>query len=187
MSYLARIISCVSLGHHLTLEDVKENIILGDDVHYATTAVIALENTLNGTIIPQSEVRAISDFAHSEGIAMHLDGARIWHIVAETGMSLAELCEPFDSVSLCFSKGLGAPVGSCLVGRKDFITQAKRFRKLFGGGMRQIGSLAGAAAYAVSYNMPLLPKVHELAKVLEKGLEEAGCVITSKAETCMVA
>ena len=117
---------------------------------------------------------------------MHLDGARIWHVVAETGIPLSVLCEPFDTVSLCFSKGLGAPVGSCLVGKADVILQARRFRKLFGGGMRQVGSLAGAAAYAVTRNVPLLPKVHELAKVLERGLEEAGCEITSRAETCMV-
>lgn len=150
------------------------------------TKVIALENTLNGTILPQDEVIAISNFARSEGILMHLDGARLWHVVAETGTSLAELCEPFDTVSLCFSKGLGAPVGSCLVGKADVIHRAKRFKKLFGGGMRQIGSLAGAAAYAVTYHMPLLPRVHELAKVLERGLEEAGCEILSRAETCMV-
>lgn len=117
---------------------------------------------------------------------MHLDGARLWHVVAETGTPLSELCEPFDTVSLCFSKGLGAPVGSCLVGTAEVIQQARRFRKLFGGGMRQVGSLAGAAAYAVTHHMPLLPKVHELAKVLERGLEEAGCEITSHAETCMV-
>ena len=117
---------------------------------------------------------------------MHLDGARLWHVVAETGKSLAELCEPFDTVSLCFSKGLGAPVGSCLVGKADVIHQARKFRKLFGGGMRQVGSLAGAAAYAVTHHMPLLPKVHELTKLVEHGLEEAGCEITSRAETCMV-
>ena len=165
---------------------MKANVILDDDVHYAATRVISLENTLNGTILPQSEIRAISAFARSEGIAMHLDGARLWHVVAETGHPLAELCEPFDTVSLCFSKGLGAPIGSCLVGSKSVIKQARKFRKLFGGGMRQVGSLSGAAAYAVSNHMPLLPKVHELAKKLEKGLEEAGCEITSRAETCMV-
>ncbi|KLO20434.1 hypothetical protein SCHPADRAFT_934286 [Schizopora paradoxa] len=173
-------------GHHLTLDDVKSNVMISDDVHFAPTTVIALENTLNGTIIPQDEVIAISDYAHSQGMKMHLDGARIWHVAAETATPLAELCAPFDSVSLCFSKGLGAPVGSCLVGTKAFITQAKRFRKLFGGGMRQTGVLAGAAAYAVTNNFPLLPKVHALAKELEVGLRELGCEILSEAETCMV-
>ena len=74
----------------------------------APTAVVALENTLNGTIIPQDEVIAIADFVHGAGLRMHLDGARIWHVAAETGTSMKELCDPFDTVSLCFSKGLGA-------------------------------------------------------------------------------
>ncbi|KAL0579815.1 hypothetical protein V5O48_002226 [Marasmius crinis-equi] len=173
-------------GHHLTLEDVKTNITLGTDVHFATTEVVALENTLNGTIFPQDEVIAISDWVHSHGIKMHLDGARIWHVAAETGTSLEELCQPFDSVSLCFSKGLGAPIGSCLVGTNQLIQRARRLRKLFGGGMRQTGILSGSAAYALTYNFPLLPRVHTLARKLEQGLEAIGVDITSRAETCMV-
>lgn len=134
---------------------------------------------------------------------MHLDGARIWHVAAETGTSIKELCDPFDSASLCFSKGLGdyrlwlycqlflifykgAPVGSCLVGPKDFIAKARWFRKLFGGGMRQIGFLSGCAAYALTKNFPQLPRVHALAKKAEAGLEEIGASILSRAETCMV-
>jgi threonine aldolase len=106
------------------LEEIKEDVILGTDVHLyvhsqarwiwflkqsysAPTQVIALENTLNGTIFPQDEIIAISNYAHSLGIKMHLDGARIWHVAAETGTSIKELCAPFDSVSVCFSKGLG--------------------------------------------------------------------------------
>ena len=172
--------------HHLTLADIKDNVILGSNVHFAPTEVIALENTLNGTIIPQQGILEIAEFARSNGIAMHLDGARLWHVAAETGTSLAELCAPFDSVSLCFSKGLGAPIGSCLVGSSTFITRARRFRKLFGGGMRQTGALAAAAAYAVTNHFPLLPRVHALARMLEHGLEEAGCKITSRSETCIV-
>ena len=159
---------------------------MGTDFHYAPTDVIELENTLNGTIIPQSDIIEISTFAHSKGIAMHLDGARIWHVAAETGLPIDKLCAPFDSVSLCFSKGLGAPVGSILVGTSAFIAQARRFRKLFGGGMRQIGPLAASAAYAVTNHIKLLPGVHALTRRLEKGLEEIGCEITSRAETCMV-
>ncbi|KAJ6519598.1 pyridoxal phosphate-dependent transferase [Mycena sanguinolenta] len=175
-----------SNGHHLTLTDVKQHIILGSDTHLAPTEVVALENTLNGTIFPQDEIIAISDFVHSQGVKMHLDGARIWHVAAETGTSIKELCDPFDSVSLCFSKGLGAPIGSCLVGPAAFIKKARWFRKLFGGGMRQTGILAASAAYALTYNFPLLPGVHALARKLEAGLEEIGVEITSKAETCMV-
>ncbi|KAE9393376.1 hypothetical protein BT96DRAFT_943940 [Gymnopus androsaceus JB14] len=175
-----------SNGHHLTLDDVQANMVYGPEIAYAPTEVIALENTLNGTIIPQDEVIAISEFAHSKGIKMHLDGARIWHVAAETGISLKELVEPFDTVSLCFSKGLGAPIGSCLVGTKEYITRARRIRKLFGGGMRQTGLLSGSVAYALTYHFPLLPRVHALAHKLEKSLEDIGVTILSPAETCMI-
>ncbi|KAJ6604426.1 pyridoxal phosphate-dependent transferase [Mycena vulgaris] len=173
-------------GHHITLEDVRQHMILSSDIHFAPTEVVALENTLNGTIIPQEEIIAISEFVHSHGKKMHLDGARLWHVAAETETPIRELCDPFDSVSVCFSKGLGAPIGSCLVGSTAFIAKARWFRKLFGGGMRQTGILAASAAYALTYNFPLLPSVHGLAKKLEAGLEELGVEITSKAETCMV-
>ncbi|CCM02193.1 uncharacterized protein FIBRA_04273 [Fibroporia radiculosa] len=181
-------LECVlpSNGHHLTLEDVQNNVVISSDVHSCPTAIIELENTLNGTIIPQEEVIAISDYAHSNGIIMHLDGARIWHVAAETGTSIKDLCDPFDSVSLCFSKGLGAPIGSCLVGSQAFITRARWFRKMFGGGMRQTGFMAAAAAYALTYNFAKLLDVHALARKLEVGLEEIGVKITSRAETCMV-
>ncbi|KXN84776.1 putative low-specificity L-threonine aldolase [Leucoagaricus sp. SymC.cos] len=172
--------------HHLTLEEVQENVILGTDVHFAPTQLVALENTLNGTIFPQDEIIKICDYAHSLGLKTHLDGARVWHAAVETGKSIKELCEPFDSVSVCFSKGLGAPVGSCLVGSKEFITKARWFRKLFGGGMRQTGMLAASAAFALTHNFPQLPRVHALAKKLEAELEELGAIIMSRAETCML-
>jgi threonine aldolase len=117
---------------------------------------------------------------------MHCDGARIWHVAAVTGKPLVELLAPFDTVSVCFSKGLGAPVGSCLVGPKAYIARARWFRKLFGGGMRQTGILAASAAYALSNNFPKLITVHDLALRLQQGLEEIGVRILSKAETCMV-
>ncbi|KAJ4476740.1 pyridoxal phosphate-dependent transferase [Lentinula aciculospora] len=175
-----------SNGHHLTLKDVESNVVYGPDVHFAPTEIIALENTLNGTIFPQDEIISISEFARSKGIKMHLDGARIWHVAAEIGTSLKELLDPFDSASLCFSKGLGTPIGSCLVGSKEYITRARRIRKLFGGGMRQTGFLAGAAAYALTYNFPLLARVHALAGKLQKSFEEIGVTILSPAETCMI-
>ncbi|KAF9451788.1 threonine aldolase [Macrolepiota fuliginosa MF-IS2] len=173
-------------GHHLTLEEVQENVILGTDIHIAPTELVALENTLNGTIFPQDEIIKICDYAHSLGIKTHLDGARIWHVAIETGKSIRELCEPFDSVSVCFSKGLGAPIGSCLIGNKEFITRARWFRKILGGGMRQTGILAACAAYALTFNFPQLPRVHALTKKLEVGLEELGAIILSGAETCML-
>ncbi|KAK0456306.1 pyridoxal phosphate-dependent transferase [Armillaria borealis] len=152
----------------------------------APTEVISLENTLNGTIFPQDEIIAISKFARSHDIKTHLDGARLWHVAVETGLSMKELCDPFDSVSLCFSKGLGAPIGSCLVGQKEYIAKARRFRKLFGGGMRQTGILVASAAYALNNNFPLLVNVHTLARKVQKGLEDIGVTILSPAETCMV-
>ncbi|KAF8624891.1 hypothetical protein AX15_005759 [Amanita polypyramis BW_CC] len=172
--------------HHLTLSDIKENTETTIDVHFAPTEVIAIENTLNGTIIPQDEIVRISAYARSLGIKMHLDGARIWHVAAKTGKTISELCDPFDSINVCFSKGLGAPVGSCLVGTKEFIARARWFRKMFGGGMRQTGILAASAAYALTHNFPQLPRVHALTKRLEAGFEEIGITILSRAETCMI-
>ncbi|KAF8446257.1 pyridoxal phosphate-dependent transferase [Boletus edulis BED1] len=173
-------------GHHLTWEDIEPRIVSGTDVHVAPTRVIALENTLNGTIIPQEDVCEISKNARAQNIIMHLDGARIWHVAIETRMSMKEICDPFDTVSLCFSKGLGAPIGTCLVGPKPFITKARWFRKLFGGGMRQTGYLVGCAAYALTHNFPLLPRVHALARRMQRGLEDIGVGILSPAETCIL-
>ncbi|KAF9259031.1 hypothetical protein L218DRAFT_981098 [Marasmius fiardii PR-910] len=176
-----------SNGHHITLEEVKRNMVYGHNaLSAAPTEVVTLENTLDGSIFPQEEIIAISDFVHSKNLKMHLDGARIWHVAAETGTSLEELCRPFDSVSMCFSKGLGAPIGSCLVGTEEFIARARRLRKLFGGGMRQTGFLAASAAYALTHNFRLLPRVHVLARKLEKGLQEIGVDVISPVETCMV-
>ena len=136
---------------------------------------------------------------------MHLDGARLWHVIAETDIPLKTLCAPFDSISVCFSKGLGmifspllttkylgtdgaagAPVGSCLVGTKEFINRARRFRVVFGVNMRQTGFLAACAAYALTHNFPDLKRVHSLARRLESGLEKLGAKILTRAETCMV-
>jgi len=171
---------------YLTAKEIEAELVLEDDVHYAPTKVISLENTLSGIIFPQGEIVEISKLAQSHGLRMHLDGARIWHVAAATGTPLTELCAPFDSVSVCFSKGLGAPVGSCLVGSTGFIKKARAFRKVFGGGMRQTGFLAAAAAYALTNNFPLLNQVHSNAKRLAKGLEELGARIVAPVDTCMV-
>ncbi|KAH7921961.1 hypothetical protein BV22DRAFT_1038023 [Leucogyrophana mollusca] len=175
-----------SNGHHLTLKDIKPKVVSGSDIHSAPTRLITLENTLNGTIFPQSDILEISEYARANGILLHLDGARLWHAAAETRTPINELCAPFDSVSLCFSKGLGSPVGTCIVGSKAFIDKARWFRKMFGAGMRQTGILAGSVAYALTHNFPLLPGVHALARRLQEGLEELGVGILSPAETCMV-
>ncbi|CAG7847823.1 Low-specificity L-threonine aldolase [Serendipita indica DSM 11827] len=170
----------------LSLEDVKKHIILTDDIHYATTQVIALENTLNGSVHPQQSILEIASFGKQHGMKMHLDGARLWHVAVETGQPLSELCSPFDTVTLCFSKGLGAPAGSILVGTEKTIALARRYRKLFGGAMRQIGILSACAAYALTHHLSLLPSVHSKAKRLAQGLQDMGISITTPVETCMV-
>lgn len=136
-------------GVHLTLEDVQRHAVLDDDQHYCPTTLISLENTLDGMVMPLEEVRRISEWAHANNVKMHLDGARLWEAVAAGAGSLAEYVSLFDSVSLCFSKGLGAPIGSIITGSKQFIKKARWFRKSIGGGTRQAGVISAAARVAV--------------------------------------
>lgn len=132
------------------------------------TALICLENTHNragGTIYPLDEVKRISALAKNRDIPLHLDGARLWHACVATGTSPKEYGQYFDSVSVCFSKGLGAPVGSALVGSNTLIEKAHKVRKMLGGGMRQVGILAAAALYALENNIERLKEDHEKARV----------------------
>lgn len=138
-----------SNGIYLTLEDIKKHAVISDDVHSCPTKVISLENTLSGTIMPLSEVRRISAFARENDIRLHLDGARLWEVVAAGAGSIPEYCECFDSVSLCFSKGLGAPIGSVIVGSTAFVKRARWVRKSIGGGIRMSGIIAAAARAAI--------------------------------------
>ncbi|WAQ83909.1 hypothetical protein PtA15_4A359 [Puccinia triticina] len=172
-----------SNDHTLTLEDVQESIILGDDIHYAPTKLVCLENTIRGLVHPLEEMRKIRDFCHANGVITHCDGARIWEASAKTGHSIAELCAPFDSVSLCLSKGLGAPIGSVLVGPHDFIKKVRWFRKMFGGGIRQCGSIVAAADFCVTYNFPRLAETHRLARHLADELAKLGVRIAFPVET----
>lgn len=137
--------------------------------HYVRTRLITLENTHNrggGRVYPLDKIKAISSWAHANGLAMHLDGARIWNAHAATGIALAEWCKPFDSISVCFSKGLGAPIGSAVAGTRDFVARARRVRKLYGGHMRQVGILAAAAIYALDHHVDRLAEDHRNAKVI---------------------
>ncbi|KAF4512754.1 hypothetical protein G6O67_000098 [Ophiocordyceps sinensis] len=162
-------------GTHLTLEDVEAHVVLGDDVHWCPTRVISLENTLSGMIMPLSEVQRISSFARQHGIRMHCDGARLWEAVAAGAGTLSEFCSHFDTVSLCFSKGLGAPVGSMLVGSQGTLKHSRWVRKSLGGGMRQPGMMTAAARVAVDETFGktpdgrdgLLGASHEMAKRVE--------------------
>lgn len=144
-----------------------------DDFHHARTRLLALENTLGGKVLPQDYVQAAVALAHSRGLQCHLDGARFFNAVvasqhAGEGLAQAEhrLVAGFDSVSICLSKGLGAPVGSVLLGGKDFIHQARRWRKMLGGGMRQAGVLAAAGLYALEHHVARLADDHANARLL---------------------
>jgi threonine aldolase len=187
-----------SNGHHLTLEDIQAHAVISDDVHACPTAVISLENTLNGTVNPLSNLREIFTWARSHGIKMHLDGARIWEVASSThpnaAGSLSDFCTLFDSVSLCFSKGLGAPIGSVIVGSKSFITRARRFRKMLGGGTRQAGVISAAARVAVDETFGSGPNgeggklrvTHERALQVAQMWLDRGGELTSPTETNMV-
>ncbi|KPV74289.1 uncharacterized protein RHOBADRAFT_16035, partial [Rhodotorula graminis WP1] len=176
---------CAS-GHHMTTEEVLDQCVVEEDVHCSMTRLVCVENTLSGMIFPQPELVRLRRALDLHSIPLHCDGARLWDAIAKTGMSLGEACEPFHSVSLCMSKGLGAPIGSVLIGPKAFIEKAKWFRKLFGGGVRQSGSLALAASYALDTHLPLLPRAHALATRLAHGLVDLGVALDLPVETGMV-
>lgn len=145
-----------------------EDAIRPDWYHFPKTTLICLENTHNragGTIYPLDDIKEIRKIALSRGIKTHLDGARIFNAVVETGVPLSEYAAEFDSVSFCFSKGLGAPVGSILCGGRDFIKLAHRFRKVLGGGMRQAGIIAAGALYSIQNNIPRLKDDHKKARM----------------------
>jgi threonine aldolase len=143
------------------------------EFHFPQTRLCALENTHNrsgGRVFPQSDVIAIGEAAHARGLAVHLDGARIWNAAAATGLAPSVLAAPADSVSACFSKGLGAPVGSVLAGSQAFIHKALRYRKMLGGGMRQVGVLCAAALYALDHHVARLADDHANALRFARGL-----------------
>ena len=190
---------------HLTLDRVRANVI-HPDVHCAQTRVVALENTLNGSIFPLDHIKEISGWVRAqkmpsynagrdERIIMHCDGARLWNASAETGLELKEYGRHFDSVSLCLSKGIGAPMGSVLVGPRELIEQARHFRKLFGGGWRQSGLMAKCALYAIENvflkkgesGLTPMQQSHKNAKYMAERLSRIpGVKIANKVETSMV-
>jgi threonine aldolase len=143
-----------------------------DDMHFARTRLLALENTIGGRVLPQDYVLAATRLARSKGLATHLDGARVCNAAVKNGISLRAAVEGFDTVSVCLSKGLGAPVGSVLLGPKAFIEQGKRWRKMLGGGMRQAGVIAAAAQYALEHNVERLADDHRNAADLSSGLAQ---------------
>jgi threonine aldolase len=145
-----------------------------DDPHFARTRLLALENTIGGKAIPRSYLENALQLAKKKNLSTHLDGARIFNACAKLGTQAKDLCRGFDSVSVCLSKGLGAPAGTVLVGGKDFIGRARRTRKILGGAMRQAGVLAAAGLYALENNIERLAEDHANAERLAKGLRDSG-------------
>ena len=143
----------------MDLADV-EAAIKPDDPHFARTRLLALENTIGGKVIPQAWMADALALAKRHGLATHLDGARIFNAAVKQGVTAASLCRGFDSVSVCLSKGLGAPVGSVLAGTSELVVRAKRARKILGGGMRQAGTMAAAGLYALEHNVERLAEDH---------------------------
>lgn len=161
----------------ISADDVLENI-QPDNVHYPISRMVSLENTMNkggGAIYDFEEIKKIRKVCNENGLILHLDGARLANAIVETNQTFADFGSVFDSISLCLSKGLGAPVGSLLLGNSAFIKQAKRVRKRFGGGWRQAGFLAAAGIYALDNHVDRLKEDHAKAKELAK-------IISSKTE-----
>ena len=145
-----------------------------DDAHFAKTRLIALENTIGGKVIPESYLAAVRAFAVDAGLSTHLDGARVFNAAVKTKRSVQEICQHFDSVSICLSKGLGTPAGSVLCGPRDFIKAGHRWRKMLGGGMRQVGILAAAGLYALEHHVERLAEDHDNAAYLAQALNSIG-------------
>ncbi len=158
----------------MRLEQLTD-LIRPDNEHQVRTRLVCLENTHNrgaGRIQPYETVVEICTWARSHGLATHLDGARLFNAVVAAGIPAAKWAQHFDTVSVCFSKGLGAPIGSALVGPPDVIAKARRYRKLFGGGMRQAGIIAAAALYGLDHHIERLKEDHQNARVLAAAIRE---------------
>jgi threonine aldolase len=144
--------------------------------HLVRTRLVCLENTHNrggGRVYPLEKIQAISSWAHRHGLMMHLDGARLWNAIVATDVPAATWAAAFDSVSVCFSKGLGAPIGSALAGSREFIQRARHVRKLLGGGMRQAGVAAAAALYALDHHIERLAEDHDNAEILAQAIADS--------------
>lgn len=174
LSALGGLIPVRVSGNHgvLDAQDVQRSI-RGENIHYPSTGLVCLENTHNragGTVTTPAQAKAVADMAHASGIPVHIDGARIYNAAVSLGVAPAALTAAVDSVSVCLSKGLGAPVGSVLCGSSQFIRAARKYRKMVGGGLRQVGVLAAAGIHAVKHNVQRLAEDHLNARFLAEGL-----------------
>lgn len=177
-----------SNGRYITLEDVQKKCDLRDDIHGCPTKVVSLENTLAGIVMPLEECRRVAEWCRGKDIWVHCDGARLWEAVAAGAGTLKEYCACFDSVSLCFSKGLGAPIGSVIVGSEGFREKARWIRKSIGGGLRQAGVVTAAARVAVedTFFGGKLSACHDRARKIAGLWESYGGKTTNPVETNMV-
>jgi threonine aldolase len=148
-----------------------------DDAHFARTRLLALENTMGGRVLPVDYLREATELAHARGLRTHLDGARLFNAIVKLRLDEPAAVAGFDSVSVCLSKGLGAPAGSVLLGSRDFIAAARRWRKALGGGMRQAGILAAAGLYSLEHHVERLAEDHENALHLAEGLRALGLAV----------
>ncbi|MCG6542333.1 low-specificity L-threonine aldolase [Pseudomonas sp. KSR10] len=148
-----------------------------DDFHFARTRLLALENTMQGKVLPLEYLAEARSFTRERGLALHLDGARLFNAVVKLGCSAEDISRHFDSVSVCLSKGLGAPVGSVLCGDESLISRARRLRKMVGGGMRQAGMLAAAGLYALEHHVQRLVHDHQRAQAIAEGLGALGYAV----------
>ena len=173
------------LDGSLALADI-EAAIKPDDAHFARTRLLALENTWGGQVLPLAYIEAASALARSRGLAVHLDGARLFNASVASGVAAREIARHFDSVSVCFSKGLGTPAGSALCGSRELIARAHRWRKMAGGGMRQSGVLAAAALHALDHHVERLAEDHAHARALAEGLKGLPGVTVQAPQTNIV-
>jgi len=169
----------------LDLDHVRE-VVKPDDHHFARSKLLCLENTHDGKVQTVARMQESADYGRSRGLNMHLDGARLWNAAAALGVEPALLCEPFDSVSVCLSKGLGAPIGSVLVGSPDFIHEARKWRKMLGGAMRQVGVLAAAGRHALDHHRERVVEDHANASALAEGLGSIAGVEIESVATNMI-
>jgi threonine aldolase len=181
-------IKTIGAGGIFDATDVRENL-HPDEQHFAPTTVLAVENTHNmagGRIFPADLLEGVVEVARDAGLRLHLDGARLFNAAVASGTDAALLAQPFDTVSICLSKGLGAPVGSVVASSSERIHLLRRIRKRFGGGMRQAGFLAAAGLHALEHHVERLAEDHANARLLAEGLERLGLAVVGTPETNMV-
>lgn len=166
--------------------DVVQAKIKPDNEHFAITRLLTLENTQDGAVLPIEYLSRAREFANEFDLSLHLDGARIWNAAGALGVAEHEIGSLFDTVSVCLSKGLGAPMGSVLVGSSEFVSAARRWRKMLGGGLRQAGIVAAAGIYALDHNRTRICDDHAMAKAIADALGEVPGLFVVAVDTNMV-